>query len=270
MRQACHNMTVQQAIVASADRTFIALVLAWLNKAGPFWDDDRQANEDDYFHFEGIDVTDQGLGEAARRALVQREAGTFSFAKRGDRFARTPLDVNHGLEEEPLGVVSVPNFWELDNIVRALYVAPSSWQSMLDRARDSFDGLIFQPNIQEALEAAPFDAGISQRILELLAVLQEIYVQTTPDSSLTDRGVEVLQKHFVGEKAWFTDESERNKQDFKEELTFVDPQNSTATLFCPWHGKVKKGQFRIHFDWPRPKQQHRIKIVYIGPKITKR
>jgi len=29
------------------------------------------------------------------------------------------------------------------------------------------------------------------------------------------------------------------------------------------------GQFRIHFQWPKPKGQERLKIVYIGEKLTK-
>jgi hypothetical protein len=42
-------------------------------------------------------------------------------------------------------------------------------------------------------------------------------------------------------------------------LEFANPDNPQVTLFCPWHGKVKKGQFRIHFEWPRPKNQKHMK-----------
>ena len=34
---------------------------------------------------------------------------------------------------------------------------------------------------------------------------------------------ELVQSHFVGDKAWFTDESERNKNAYRRELTFKDP-----------------------------------------------
>ncbi len=75
----------------------------------------------------------------------------------------------------------------------------------------------------------------------------------------------------MGDEALFTDESETNKRDFARELTFSDPSDPAQDLFCPWHGKVKfGGQYRIHVEWPRPRGQARIKVVYIGPKIAKR
>lgn len=52
-------------------------------------------------------------------------------------------------------------------------------------------------------------------------------------------------------------------------MTFSDPSPTGKKLFCPWHGKIKTPQFRIHFEWPRPAGQREIKVVYIGPKITK-
>lgn len=70
----------------------------WLDKSGPFWDEDREENVDDYFHFEGTDVTDQGLGEAARRVLAGRQAGAYSFFDSSQRFARSVLDLLAVLE----------------------------------------------------------------------------------------------------------------------------------------------------------------------------
>jgi hypothetical protein len=264
------SFTLQQAVLATRDRTFISLVLSWLNRAGPFWEDEREANVDDYFHFEGINVTDQGLGEAARRLLRPTEAGTFSFTDSTARFTRTPLVVKHGLEEDPLGQVHVPNFWQLDELQNVLVQTPTNWQEMLDAAQQSYNGLRFRLGINDSLGAAPFDRGIAERALELLAVLQSIFEETNADSSLTPAGLELLQMHFVGDKAWFSDESEQNKRDFAREMTFVDPADLGSRIFCTWHGKVKKGQFRIHFEWPRPKNQRIIKVVYVGPKITKR
>src|SRR3954470_20898209 len=45
------------------------VVLQWLNRFGPFQEMDREFEENDFFSFEGIDVTDHGLGEAARRVI---------------------------------------------------------------------------------------------------------------------------------------------------------------------------------------------------------
>jgi hypothetical protein len=71
-------------------------VLQWITKQGPFLDDDRQQIEDDYFAFEGHDVTDQGLGEAARRRHFNLEAGCFSFVGGPVDCERNPLTVQHG------------------------------------------------------------------------------------------------------------------------------------------------------------------------------
>jgi hypothetical protein len=40
-------------------------------------------------------------------------------------------------------------------------------------------------------------------------------------------------------------------------------------IFCPWHGKVKIEQMRMHFTFPI-QHDRPVYVVYIGPKITKR
>jgi hypothetical protein len=115
-RLATSVLTVQQATIALRDGNYTRLVLTWLANSGPLWDDERFPNPDDYFHFEGADVTDQGLGEAARRRLVLIEAGVFSFPHGTMRFRVTPLLVGHGLPEDPIDEVSVPNVWSLEEL----------------------------------------------------------------------------------------------------------------------------------------------------------
>jgi hypothetical protein len=75
---------------------------------------------------------------------------------------------------------------------------------------------------------------------------------------------------FMGEKAWFTDEGGRNKTNFRKEMTFCDPEDTSRNIFCSWHGKINISYpIRIHFSWPITAEQRKIKVVYIGPKITK-
>lgn len=85
----------------------------------------------------------------------------------------------------------------------------------------------------------------------------------------TPEGHTLYQKHFTGDKAWFSDSSDTEKARFKNELIFKHPANPNEVLFCPWHGKVKTPQLRIHFSWPIREDQP-LYIVYVGPKITKR
>jgi len=148
-------------------------------------------------------------------------------------------------------------------------VRPQNWAETMKAAGHKFGSLVLASDIVGQLQPSPFKDSTSTRILELLSVLQATALETNNDSSLTERGRALLQQHFVGERAWFTDESESNKRSFHDELTFADPIGSGNLLFCPWHGKISIDYFRIHFEWPRPKSQRVIKVVYIGPKITK-
>ena len=54
------------------------LLFQWAGRKGPFIEDDRQSTDDDLFLFDGEDVTDLGLGEAARRILATLPAATLS------------------------------------------------------------------------------------------------------------------------------------------------------------------------------------------------
>lgn len=268
MRQATAMHSVQEAILQTRDRLYIRLVLGWLSKSGPFWDDERFENPDDYFHFRAVDVTDQGLGEAARRMLEGLKAGSYSFADQSRSFEVTPLTVIHGLEEAPITAVEIPNYWATEALERAVDSTPRNWNELLDRARARFNLLMIYPEVENSLHGQPFHNGIAERVFVLLEILQTLAQETNGDGSFTAAGLELWQMHSVGGKALLTDESESNKRDFEQDLTFRDP-HSGAPVFCPWHGKIKPNQFRIHFEWPRPRNQRFIKIFYIGPKITK-
>jgi hypothetical protein len=270
MRPATVAMNLAECVRATRDQLFIRQVLAWLSTAGPFWDDDRAAQADDLFYFEGEDVTHQGLGEAARRLALELNAGTFSFPHPTvARFERTPLCVDHGLPEQPLGSYDVDNCWNSQDIETTAIRSPKSWTDMLEIAAAEMVGLILSGEIADQLAPVPFHSGVAEKFLTLLRVLQKLTAETR-EGALTPAGLELLNNFFTGKKALFTDESDSNKRDFERQLTFPDPSGSAHPLFCPWHGKVKFGsQYRIHFEWPRPEGQTRIKVVYIGPKITK-
>jgi hypothetical protein len=258
------------ALATSRDKTFKQLALSWLANAGPFWDDDRAFNADDFFHFGGEDVTDQGLGEAARRLICGEEAATISFLNPpADRFKLTPIEVGHGLPDDSITVVPVSNFWDLTDLEQAASRAPTSWDDMLLNARNRMPLLHLSDQLPAQLQPHPFGRAIAERTLDLLWILQCIAEATQEDGSRTGEGKRLYELHFIGAKPQFTDESDDNKRNFRSELTFRDPDDPAQSLFCPWHGKVKVGQYRIHFEWPRPIKQRHIKILYIGPKITK-
>ncbi len=251
------------------DKTMVQPVLAWLTKNGPFWDDDRQVNADDYFEYCGEDVTDQGLGEAARCRLAGREAVSVSFANGGFDF--TPVNIVHGLPEEPLANIPVENIWNFTGLqgsaLNSLPI-PYNWHQMLDQATVRFDRLSYSPQCIEALTREPFSAYIVERVFELLRVLNEFMNCRKVDGTYSSRNNELIDQHFSGSKAWFTDESDTNKDHFEKEMTFPDFDQPGQEVFCSWHGKIKSRQYRVHFEWPDSSTPV-LRIFYIGPKLTK-
>ena len=260
----------QQAVIATGDKSFCQLTLAWMSK-GPFWDDCRTFHEDDYFEYNGQDVTNQGLGEAARRRQVEIPANTFSFAEPSHYFASTPLCVQHGLTEDIIGTVDIDNWWslaDLETTLKSLRIV-KSWADLQIEITRRFPHLTISAKAFDKLLPTPFSTCVTTGIFERLAVLDTIVQETSNAGKLSNIGMALLESHFSGGKAWFSDESTTNKISFRQEMTFKDPNDDKKTLFCPWHGKIKTPQTRIHFEWPRPAKQREIKVLFIGPKITK-
>ena len=270
-RQVTKINNLQQAVLESKDKLFTGQVLNWFANSGPFWEDQRQPNKDDYFEYQTYDVTDQGLGEAARSIIAGIIASVFSFRGSSIEFVQTPLLVRQGLSEAPIDMIKIDNYWTIGQLIEVLRAAKiyNSWQDVHSEINLRFTGLIFSDDVIEHLLSIPFSKQVTKRIFELLNVLNCLVVESDENSGLSASGKELLNDHFVGKKAWFTDESTANKNNFKQGLIFFDPEDTKKKLFCTWHGKIKTPQIRIHFEWPRPKGQNNIKVVYIGPKITK-
>jgi hypothetical protein len=255
MRPVVGELTLTQAVYNSPEPLFRQSVLQWFTKQGPFIDDDRQHNEEDYFSFARHDVTNQGLGEAARRTLARQEAGVFSFLGGKINVEADPLEVQQGLDEAPIATVTVPNVWEMEQLeARALAALPppSSWDELVDQCRAKYPSLILSDDITNQLHGEPFSAYVCERTFALLYVLEEYMAARLPNGERSPRCHEIVQTHFTGDKAWFSDESEGNKQYFRDEMTFPDPTDQAKKIFAPWHGKIKTPQYRIHIEWPVP------------------
>ena len=248
--------------------------IGWLAKSGPFLEDERMASEDDLYYVLKDDVTDLGPGEAARQRQQNNDARLFSFIHtRGSPYDCPTICVVHGLLEQPFAEIDVPNFVSLDDAqvaIEALVKEPSNWKELLQVACDAYPNLKISDHCGLVLAPLPFYPSVSRRTLELLRVLHELVSETTESGAMTEAGMQLYQAHFVGEKVWFTDEAEGNKQKFGREMTFPDPDDPKASIQCFWHGKIKTPQFRVHFEWPIPIGQKTLKVCYIGPKISKR
>jgi hypothetical protein len=244
-------------------------------KSGPFWDDERQSNEDDYFEYQGHDVTNQGLGEVSRRVLVGTDANAFSFTGSALGFTRTPLCIQHGLAEAPIEMIDVENYWQLDQLQKSLELLMplNCWQDVQSKIKQQFADLIISDDVMNEMLATPFTKTVMERIFILLGILNQLVVESDASGKLSSKGEEILANYFAGtcgtKTPVFKPETPSNKRSFKEALTFPDPTEKSKTIFCHWHGKIQTPQTRIHFEWPRPNGQQGIKVVYIGPKITK-
>ena len=241
----------------------------WMAKHGPFIEDDRQVIDEDLFYFEEDDVTDLGLGEAARRIRAELRAATLSpVGSERSRFSGSPLDVVHGFPDELIAQVPVPNYTEsepLVEVLRALDPNPTNWHDFLDVCRHRFDLLHIGPHCGERLERLPYMPVAGRRIIQLLNVLQSIRAEMDPAGHLSPRGLELRNTFFTGGRAWFSDESEPRRQRPRN-FTFPDPEGGND-IVCFWHGKVSTAAIRIHFDWPVEPGARRLRVVYIGPHI---
>ena len=245
------------------------LFFQWTATRGPFIEDDRQAIDQDLFLFGDDEVTDLGLGEAARRILSSLSAAALSPVHSPiSRFAADPLVVVHGLHEEPIAQVPVPNFLEcaaLAEAIEAEQPEPKTWAELLTQARQRFDRLCIGGHCDRILSRQPYRPHQGRRILELLDVLQRLMKEMGEDGELSAEGRGLHSQFFVGKNAWFTDETETRKQSLQT-FTFPDPTGQ-ETLTCFWHGKIRSDFFRLYFEWPVESPTEGLRVAYIGPHL---
>ena len=245
------------------------LLFEWIAKHGPFIDDDRQAIDEDLFFFGETDVTELGLGEAARRVRTETHASTFSpIGEERTRFAAESLKVVHGFPEEPIAQIDVTNFTDVESVVvelRTVGSDPTDWDELLAECRQRFDLLDIAPECDVLLGRLPYMPAAGRRIRELLSVLQHVKAEMDDTGRLSSTGIELRERFFAGKRAWFSDESPQRKQNPKR-FTFSDPAGG-RDIVCFWHGKVSTAALRMYFDWPAQAKPGRLRVVYIGPHI---
>lgn len=267
----CDDKPLIRHVADSFERDVRLQIMTWLTNHGPFWDDTRTEVDFDSFNYQGVNITEQGLGEAGRLHSMGVNAWSYSFGGGEIDFANTPISISHSLDDIVVGNYSVDNIWDVETVgtkLRAFVAPPASWEEMLKVAVSSFKYLTFLSDPHLDLIATPFSRGASDRIFLLLGVLDKIAENTNGDGSRNKSAKDLYDTFFVGEAPPFTDESESNKIDFRKDLTFANSDGDS--VFAPWHGKVNSPKIRIHFEWPRPSKQKVIKILFVGPKITKK
>ena len=215
-------------------------------------------------------VTCTAVGEAAYCNLIGISRGLVSFAPSDWQFS--PLNVRTVIETdtETDTVVPVLNFWEIHELEVALKEAEppvASWEQMERVSRRNFQRIVFSSDCFGDLSGRPFARGPADRILIRLRILDELVGSVDASGKRTAEGHRIYQEYFTGLKAWFSDSSETEKNEFEEDLTFIGPEGTP--IFCTWHGKVNNPPYRIHFRWPVSPGDP-LFVAYIGFKITRR
>ena len=245
-------------------------LMQWLTRIGPFWEDIRQhSGDDDLLECNGDLVTDTAVGEAAY-CLLHGVARSLVSLKPSS-WLTSPLSVNWH-ENGHVRSVEVRNYWDSDQLKATLESAPvpiGSWRDLEAVARTRCPDLTFANDSFDPLEGHPFGKGTAERLLARLNILHALKNCFNERGERTPEGHVLFQKHFTGDKAWFSDSSDTEKVEFESALTFAHPTNAGERLFCTWHGKVKTPQLRIHFSWPI-RANKPLYVVYVGPKKTKR
>ena len=239
-------------------------LMQWLAQSGPFWEEFRQHHEDGWLECDGEVVTDTAVGEAAYRIYQDIECGLVSMDP--SSWLRSPLSVEWDRSTEN---VSVPNYWDAESLKTALNASSllASWDDLKAAARGRCPDLTFSQNCFEPLRGRPFVPAAARALLSRLTVLQELKNHSNENGRRTPAGQEIYDNYFRGQ--WFSNSSDTERANFQQALTFPHPERAQSSLFCPWHGKVKTSQLRIHFSWPANAAAP-LYVVYVGPKITKR
>lgn len=242
-------------------------VLGWIEKNGPFW---TVAHDPNLWLWHGSEiVTDTAVGEAAYHVMLGEDRWLVSFTP--SDWEHSPIMVMAGPSADAIAG-DVPNYLqvtELEIALRQSEPSITSWEQMETRARSRFPRLTFSNDCCRHLDGQPFAPSAAKQIISRLKVLNQLMGEVDGGGNRTPEGHRLYQSHFTGDRAWFSDSSDTEKNDFKQQLTFPNPEEPGQYLFCPWHGKINNPPFRIHFAWPfRPGAP--LFVAYIGLKITRR
>ena len=268
--QVTPELRMREAAPRALDKNKLRAFMGWLDRYGPFWDDFRQHSaDDDLLEYNGEMVTDTAVGEAAYCLVHGIDRGLVSLTP--SSWQISPLSVNWH-DNGHVRSVEVLNYWDPDELEAALEsasVPPGSWNDLETVARSKCPDLTFADDSFYPLEGHPFGKGAAQQVLSRLNVLQDLKNCFDEHGRRTPKGHMLYRTHFTGDNAWFSDSSDTEKSEFRADLTFSNPTRAEESLFCTWHGKVRRLQLRIHFSWPL-RANEPLYIVYVGPKITKR
>lgn len=263
------NLLMPQALREFTQNEVRAL-LGWLHRQGPFWEEARVHEADQYLECNGEIVTDTAVGEAGYNRIHGIDQRLVSLSP--SDWEHSPIVVRWVPDDVDDETVEIPNYFAPEEFEAALEAAPApirSWNDLDEMSRARFANLTFSAEAFNALIGYPFAEGAASRLLILLKTLDQLKTCFDENGQRTAEGHRIYQDQFTGDKARFSDSSDDEKRMFENDLTFPHPGKEGDFLFCPMHGKEKSNQLRIHFSSPITATDP-LFIVYVGRKITMR
>ena len=262
-----HDLSLPQ-IIGCIDKNKAAALRMWIGRTGPYWDDPRQHSSNDYFEYNREVVTDTAIGECAYRLIVKCKAQLISITP--SNWSTSPIEVTWHSDDQPSQGEHLVNHYTTETLETELKKADPpilSWEQMARTSQNKFDALHFSEDTFSPLSGTPFVFAAAQSMMDLLSVLND-FKKTHGLKGRSPEGDKMYQTYFTGPRAWYSDSSDREKRDFKNEMSFCHPEIRKEKIFAPYHGKIQTPQMRIHFSWPVTTATP-LYILYIGDKITK-
>ena len=247
-------------------------VMSWLTRHGPFWDDIRRHEADDWLECRGELVTDSAVGEAAYRTMHGVECALVSATP--SDWDDSPVEVvwrreTEGLDDRNTSLVNWRDGAALNVWLQGMPPPVRSWDDLGELSKTRFARLTFADHCFEPLTGMPFASSAANRMVFLLSVLDSLANEFDASGARTPEGNRIYRDYFSGGQSLFSDSSDSEKRRFRDRLTFPHPDSPGGSLFCTWHGKERHLTIRLHFSWPVRADQP-VYVVYAGPKLTKR
>lgn len=256
-RGAC-GLKFRQAVLQHCNKNQIQQVMNWVNKSGNFLPDEQTFCSGDRFTHNGIDVSSSAIAECAYRCILRVSTFLTSLCDSDYNKSSLLIDVISGGKTDCIEIINLFNKSDLLVHLQSIKAPITSWAVLMDQIT-TLPSVNAMPYVIDQLESEPFAANIAEECYRRAKALSDM-----AQCSSIDCFNELYSKYCTGD-SWFSDSSATEKIDFKSKLTFTV---HGSKKLCPYHGKIKIRQFRIHVD-EVPAFKKIVNIVYIGQKLTK-
>ena len=173
------------------------VMLPWLSRQGPFWEDTHEHDFNEILECHDDIVTDTGVGEAAYRTMLGMDCRLVSLTP--SQWDYSPITVRWMTNTTI--AIDVNNYWDSPDLEAAVQSAEPpimSWTRLEEVSRQRFLRLTFTQHSFDDLEGRPFVPGGAQRILNRLEVLDRLMSEVGNQWPIDSRRSTLIPKQFRG------------------------------------------------------------------------